>query len=679
MFFVSDAQLTPQRTTTCPACDGVVKAPPAGKAAAGRPAPAASSSAPAVEDGPAPASRKKLFIIVGAAAALLIVIGIVLAVALSGPTVDYEKEAAKAVQARKKAFEDIDSKPTAPSAAPQAPAPAKIAPASAPLPAAPVRPAASEVRPRPPLPAAPAPASAPQTAPSSRPGAAIGPDVVARVRSDVLTLHPYYLSLLLTPAEKVRLDGISASGKGLPEDADFVQQLLTGSKLKCIRDEIAGIAQTIPTLDRESQEGLPTDRVTMNDGRVMNCRILEESPEVVKISRALSGGVAGQLPLRRENINKIEKGKGIGTEFTTRWESAQKGTTAGLVELLVWCKENALTGQGRLVAYTILKADPSNTQARAEAGLSADPVKNADEVARGGIIAYQGRNWPVRELKEKFLKDGYALMDGQWYMRNEKMISMPGLFRYEREKEKPVILSGSAAVCHDTDIVYRSVQDPVTQGWNENQEIRNIRRFYAPPMAVALTSRIPPGISVPPSSYELSIRLEVDEGNPGPGAPMKGEVVINVPIGAPLLEASVMTAAEVKAGGSIVVYHSTGSGDNEKRTKLYVCDAKESQSHPIAPDLIRGMTEINLVAVIEEPSAYFQKVERRHVHPAVMKGKYQQTPAEDAVHHRLIPDYKAVLFPSKENTFEVFRVKAIVAEPAAWLNKLFAANPDALK
>jgi len=146
-----------------------------------------------------------------------------------------------------------------------------------------------------------------------------------------------------------------------------------------------------------------------------------------------------------------------------------------------------------------------------------------------------------------------------------------------------------------------------------------------------------------------------------------------------LIEASVLTTAEVKAGGSIIVYHVVGSGDNEKRTKLYMCEAKEGQSHPIPPELLRGMQEVNLVAVIEEPASYLTKVERRHARPAVMRGKYVQAPAVDVIHYRQIPEYKAVLFPSSSNTIEVFRLKAVLAEPAPNLNKLFAGNPELLK
>jgi hypothetical protein len=51
----------------------------------------------------------------------------------------------------------------------------------------------------------------------------------------------------------------------------------------------------------------------------------------------------------------------------------------------------------------------------------------------------------------------------------------------------------------------------------------------------------------------------------------------------------------------------------------------------------------------------------------------------DIIHYRLIPEYKAVLFPSNSNTIEVFRLRAVVAEPAPQLTKLFSANPELLR
>jgi hypothetical protein len=259
------------------------------------------------------------------------------------------------------------------------------------------------------------------------------------------------------------------------------------------------------------------------------------------------------------------------------------------------------------------------------------------------------------------------------------MITVPGLFRYERQSDKAVLFAGTGALCHDIELHYKQVLDPSTGLTIEQAETKQLKRFYSAPMTVALAGTIPASIVPPRNTYEMEYKLLVDEGVPATGKAMKAEVTMHIPVGAPILEAAVTTTAEVKAGGSIVVHYYTGSGDNEKRTKLYVCDPKESQSHPIPTELVRGTSEVNLVAVIEQTAAYAPKTERRHVRNASFKGKIQMAPAVDVIHYRQVPEYKAILFPSNSNTIEVFRLKVTVGEPAPALDKVFANNPEALR
>lgn len=690
MFFVGDNQLNQPGGVKCPACMHPVEVP-AGAVAKAKAAPAAGKPAAAAPAAPPePASKTTIYIVAGVVGVVVLAAIVGLIVFLSSPGVDYEKQAEMEERARKRQIEEIAAaKGGKLPSAPGTPLPAPGTPAQTSKPAtAPQAPRSTEYKPMPAAPATtkpntpqtPAPAQPNKTAAQPMQGVPLNDAMVAQLRSEVLPLHPFYLGLLLTPAEKARADGIALSGRGSPEDADFLQAVLKGAKLKSILDEIAGLTQTLPTLERESSENLPVDKVTLVDGnRVMNCKILEEGAEVVRVMRTLASGVGGQMTLRRDAINKLEKGRGVGTEFATRWPAVQKGAIAQQVELLGWCKENNLAGQAKLVAYTILRADPSNTVARAEAGLPADPVRNSEEIARGGVIAYQGRNWPAKELKDKFLKDGFCVLDGKWYSKKDKMIVVPGLFRYERQADKPVNFGGTAPLCHDTETIYKQAQDVATGQFIEQAEVRFLRRFYAPEMKVALVSGLPPGVVAPVSTFELDIRVNVDEGVPGPGVAMKGEVTINVPVGAVILEASVITVAEVKSGGSITVYHAAGPNENDKRTKLYTCDPKESQSHNIPVELVRGTTEVNLVAVIEEQAAYIAKTERRHVRAATRQGKILVSPAVDIIHYKQIPDYKAVLFPSNSNTIEVFRLKLALADPSPMLDKLFVTAPDVLK
>jgi hypothetical protein len=179
-----------------------------------------------------------------------------------------------------------------------------------------------------------------------------------------------------------------------------------------------------------------------------------------------------------------------------------------------------------------------------------------------------------------------------------------------------------------------------------------------------------PGANTP----EVEQIIVTDKGNPGAGAVTKGEVFLTVPVGAPMLEASVMTSAEVKAGGSIAVSLILEGN----RIPLYNCGAKEDKSHKL-PDVIRGKTEVQLVAEITARTAYRPKTEKRRVRGLKKDGNYVIQKALDILYNQLIPEYQAVLFPSNSNTVEVFRLTVATADPSPALDKLFENARDILK
>ena len=165
-----------------------------------------------------------------------------------------------------------------------------------------------------------------------------------------------------------------------------------------------------------------------------------------------------------------------------------------------------------------------------------------------------------------------------------------------------------------------------------------------------------------------------DRPNPNPGVAVRGEVTITVPVNAPILDASVMTTAEVKSGGEIAVYLIVEG----RRELLYRCAGKESSTHKL-PDSIRGKTEVQLVADISGRAAYASKSETKRA-----KGVKRDTDRVlerglEITFKQLIPEYNAVLFPSNVNTIEVFRLTANVAEPAPAMDKLFENAPDVLR
>lgn len=641
-FSVTDAQLAKPEGVRCPSCmapvgiDGPVAGGPAGQPVR------------ALQSAPDTAGLKvKIGIGVGAA---VLILGIVAVLMLKGGSPP-EPPPQTATTKR-------------PAPAPVVPTKKAPAPKTAPTPKAGTTPTAEAT------PAAEPVDPAPRTGtpvPAPSPSASVPPlpdDLLRSVKDELLSLKEWHLNLATTAPEKARVNALVGAGKGGPEDVEFLKSLLNGPRFRVVKEEATMIRENRTRLDADALEGLPVDRVVMADGRVLNGRIVDETEAVVRLERRLTKESKTVMPLPKPDIKEVQKGKGNGGEFKTRWETAKKEGPAGLAGLLAWCKENSLTLQASLAAFAILADDPGRTEARQEAGLSADPVARMQEAEKqGGFIPYEGRNWVPSELKAKLQRDGYVLLDGRWMKKSQepKIFSVPNLFRYETQSVKPVQIAGNLA--QEETITYN------VTGGQEKPVVTPKRRFYAAGVMTLTTSRI-----VGDGGKDADEIILEDKGNPEAGKDMHGEVYITVPVNAPILEASVMTSAEVKAGGKIAVSLILDGG----HSFLYNCAPKESQTRKL-PDAIRGKTEVRLVADIRGIAAYTKKSETKRV-----KGSKKDTNRVierglDMTFNQLIPDYSAMLFPSNANTFEVFRLTVTLAEPAPAMDKLFENAADVLK
>jgi hypothetical protein len=76
----------------------------------------------------------------------------------------------------------------------------------------------------------------------------------------------------------------------------------------------------------------------------------------------------GAVQIPREEIEKIEKGKGAALEFPAKYADA-KGKLEKLAPLLAWCTEKNLKLEKEYVGYVILTLEASNEKARTAVGL----------------------------------------------------------------------------------------------------------------------------------------------------------------------------------------------------------------------------------------------------------------------------------------------------------------------
>ncbi|HYE98562.1 MAG TPA: hypothetical protein VEJ18_06600 [Planctomycetota bacterium] len=660
MFFVNDAERA--KAPKCPSCLSVV--PLDGPAPGEAPRPAVKVLTTAGASNP---DRMKMIVALSAGGGLLVVGLVVTFLLLSGGGDDADPDL-KAGRRPPPRPEPVAVRPPA-SAAPPVPRPAPRPEASAP--SAP-RPAVQ-----------PPPSSVPAQPTTPRPAAVAGPpplpaELLAKVRSEIQELKPFHLNLALDGAERQRLERLLKDGKGEPADVEFLTKLLAGPKLKAVLEEQQALRETARKLETEALESLPVDKVVMKDGRILQGKVVSETPETVGLERKYSGGVGGVLPLKKDDIKDLLKGRGVGGEFQTRWQAVAASTSpTDLAPLLAWCKENALPLQASLVAHRLLLVDPGLPEARQEAGLPSDPIQRLLLAEKeGGFILHQGRRWVPSELRDKLLRDGFELMNGSWVSKKDRLISVPGLFRYDRQDDKPVQIHGNGCQpVNDIEYVFGVVQDVSAGGFVEKVDTKFVRRFWAPPMEVAVSPGLAANTAPVPSIANVNFRYQHDKVLPVPGAPLRGEVSIVVPVNEPILEAWVTTAAEVRGTGSITVHY---VGDNQQRTQIYLCSPKESRTHKL-PEAVRGKTQVELVAVIASTAVYKAKLERRRLsNPRRDERTGSIIPGVEVIHYRQTPEHQAVLFPSNSNTLEVFRLKVSVAEPAPALDKLFENAPREL-
>jgi type IV secretory pathway VirB10-like protein len=245
------------KSSRCPSCG----APVVIVGAAGR------------SEGSATKPPVKAILIGGAGVLVLAVLGIAW-MALSGRENPYEAQVD--AEERKAAPKPTAVKPAlkAPASA-AAVAPSKPKPAAVPAKASagtPPGPAPVEV-PKP----SPEPKPAPAAAPTSR--SAVTPEAARRVKDEMLSLPPFYLNSLLDSALQARYRALAGGAPGTEEEAVQISALLTGPRLKAVKDDQARIAEGLAPSEKDAEAGLPVDRLVMVAGNIVQCRIVEENAE----------------------------------------------------------------------------------------------------------------------------------------------------------------------------------------------------------------------------------------------------------------------------------------------------------------------------------------------------------------------------------------------------------------
>jgi hypothetical protein len=491
-------------------------------------------------------------------------------------------------------------------------------------------------------------------------GDAIPMEIIVRVKARVFTLPPYYLDRVMTPADRVRASTlVEAGGKGTSTDAAWLHELSNAPLVDAAHAEVKLIANALPELEQNAFTDLPPDKLFLNDGRTIECQIMEDTATEVRIERRIAGGTS-KMTFPRDQVREVGKGKGIRGEAEQRLQKARAGGSMEMSSFAAWCKEQNLGGLKALACHLVLKADPGNAFARSELALPefGAAAKTTDPVAEGPMVTWNEKQWPARQLKERLIKDGYVVINGLWHARKDKILSIPGLPKYERQEKRQLEFSGELASNYT--ISYKPKYEPTSKSWSEEEVRTSTLRFVAPLMQVNTSESTKVGV-------EKDLITKKDEGVPKDGKAMTSEVMIPIHSDLPIIEAKIRAVIEVD-NGQVICTVTTAAG----RQEVFRAASKEDRTHKL-PDSVRGATDITIALSVTTVADYETKTDRRKIAPLKKDGGRVIQKEVEVMHERMIPRYGVRIFPSTSNTMEVFRATLVVGEPSIGLNKAFEA------
>ena len=288
--------------------------------------------------------------------------------------------------------------------------------------------------------------------------APIPASVLDPLRARVAALPPGYRDLMPS-ADRGRADVLLLAGKATGDDAAF----LTGRFSDLLRrgeEEQKQIQVRIRELEaRIADSALQADVIVCKDGRRIEGILLEESETQVKVKARF-----GAVTFRRDEITRIDKGKGAAGEFRAGYDAA-RGRKADLLRLLAIAKERKLVPQQELAALGVLALDPTDEQVRADGGLPRNPYRGTaepDPVLGSGRIDYLGRVFTPDQFRQELRSLGYVLLNGVWCEKVSKSIKIDSLYR--DEARLAAILQG-ASIQSQTHTEHDSVYDFQTKSW----------------------------------------------------------------------------------------------------------------------------------------------------------------------------------------------------------------------
>jgi hypothetical protein len=187
-------------------------------------------------------------------------------------------------------------------------------------------------------------------------------DLLAAYQSKIDVLPRGYLNWI-HPVDQQRLNELLARKMGSSDDIDWLQKRVMDEILAAFQREYEGIRQKIRELEPMVKDNPAPDAVYLKDRQRIDGKVIEEGSEKVRVKLR-----KGAMLLSIEDIDRIERGKGVGMDVPGKFEAA-KGNLEKLMSTLTWCDEKHLTVEKQYAACQILLLDPTIDKARSALGL----------------------------------------------------------------------------------------------------------------------------------------------------------------------------------------------------------------------------------------------------------------------------------------------------------------------
>ncbi len=241
----------------------------------------------------------------------------------------------------------------------------------------------------------------------------VSDDLAKQIQQSLWGLGTYYQQTYFTPEERAIVERCLGSGEATPEEYVFLTRRLIREAAPEANAEQTWFRSHLIELENRIKTAQVPDVVVGNDGRRVEGRIIEETPQHVKIQTAY-----GRLTLYRNDVREVVPSEEVRKEFDRRVNAAVQNPEA-YPDLLAWTKEWRLPVHREYVAYLMLMRDPADRAARLAAGYY--QTEGGRWVMRegGAQSASIDTALPATrgELKARLEEMGFVLREGKWFQK----------------------------------------------------------------------------------------------------------------------------------------------------------------------------------------------------------------------------------------------------------------------